>query len=477
MQAPEGTPRLRHTPSHQSPRPDSPPSSPDAPPPLVRVVSRVVPTPGHQVPRTGWTTPPGLARAPDLERGARVFEQCFGQDRSLVERAKRLKELADKPPILPQLPGAQIPASHERSPRLQPIDVMALLRAYEEVVPQACLSDHERTLGALEALVTARVQPQELRELVARGRVRDACRAVACAELTYAASFGAAGATGLSLVETPLVDPVTQAPAAAGMVQGLNVSTAFMLTGGVIAVGGEAAQAVIREGKMGPRYNAAVTYADGKRTPFADSAPGQSAQRRSAAPFGILYAADHLVRTWVPTPPAIRLALGAGAAAASALYRLGAVTRGGGDLDPTWLDGSSADKRQAMSEAIADLRRGAWEASVGYCTDHLGPGLRAGAAEVVSAKGAVRSVGRLVAASVARAGSVLMAATGTAGNLYARLGAEAWLGASWGTASTWPQRLLDQAALERAQEGGGPVTVRSASPKVVAGLLPPKAPA
>lgn len=468
-----GTPRIRHAPSHPGPRPDSPPSSPGAPPPLVRVA----PTPGLQVPRTGWTTPPDPPRAPDLERGTRVFEQCFGRDRSLIDRASRLKQQACVPPAIAQPPGSRIPAPHELPPALQPIDVMALLEAYEELVPKACLLDPERTLGALEELVTARVQPQELRELVARGRVRDACRAVVCAELTYAASFGAAGVTGLSLVETPLIDPATQAPASAGLVQGLNVSSAFMLTGGVIAVGAEAAQAVIREGKMGPRYNAAVTYADGKRTPFAESAPGQSVQRRSAAPFGLFYAADHLARTWIPSPPAVRLALGAGAAAVSALYRLGAVTRGGGVLDPIWLDGSNPEKRKAMQDAIADLRRGPWEASVGYCTDHVGPGLRAGAAEVVSAKGAVRSLGRLVAASVARAGSVLMAATGTAGNLYARLGAEAWLGASWGTVSTWPQRLLDQAALERAQEGGGPVMVRSASPEVVAGLLPPKAPA
>lgn len=471
MQAAHGTPRQRHAPSLASPKPVSPPSSPGAPPPLVRVA----PTPGLQRPRTGWTTPPDPARAPDLERGTRVFEQCFGRDRSLIGRASRLKQQACKPPAIAQPPGSRVPAPHELPPALQPIDVMALLEAYEEVVPKACLADPERTLSALEELVTARVQPQELRELVARGRTRDVWRALVCAELTYAASFGAAGATGLSLVETPLIDPATQAPASAGLVQGLNVSSAFMLTSAVIGVGGEAAQAVIREGKMGPRYNAAVTYADGKRTPFAESATGQSVQRRSAAPFGLFYAADHLARTWIPSPPAVRLALGAGAAAVSALYRLGAVTRGGGVLDPTWLDGSNPDKRKAMQDAIADLRRGPWEASVGYCTDHVVPGLQAGAAQVMSAKGAVRSLGRLVAASVARAGSVLMAATGTADNLYARLASEFWLGASFGTASTWPQRLLDQAALERAQEGGGPVMVRPASPEVVAGLVPPKA--
>lgn len=100
-----------------------------------------------------------------------------------------------------------IPATPDLPPHLRPIDVMALLEVYEEVVPKECLADPERTLSALEELVTARVQPQELRELVARGRTRDAWRAIACAELTYAASFGAAGATGLSLVETPLIAP------------------------------------------------------------------------------------------------------------------------------------------------------------------------------------------------------------------------------------------------------------------------------
>jgi len=472
--AAHGTPRQRHAPSLASPKPASPPSSRAAPPSL----AQVAPTPGphaSRAPRAGWDTPPDPSRAPDLERGTRAFERCFGPDPDRIERARSLETHARTPLAFAQPPGVQIPAEPDLPSHLRPIAVMALLEVYEEVVPKECLADPERTLSALEELVTARVQPQELRELVTRGRTRDVWRALVCAELTYAASFGAAGATGLSLIETPLIDPATQAPASAGLVQGLNVSSSFMLTSAVIGVGGEAAQAVIREGRMGPRYNAAVTYADGKRTPFAESAPGQSVQRRSAAPFGLFYAADHLARTWIPSPPAVRLALGAGAAAVSALYRLGAVTRGGGVLDPTWLDGSSREKRAAMQAAIEDLRRGSWEASVGYCTDHVVPGLQAGAAQVMSAKGVVRSLGRLAAASVARAGSVLMAATGTAGNLYARIGAEVWLGASFGTASTWPQRLLDQAALERAQEGGGPVMVRPASPEVVAGLLPPQA--
>lgn len=379
------------------------------------------------------------------------------------QRAQTLANRASAPVVrlaLHDVP-AQVPDPHKHG-----IDLGGLLAVYEDAVPPACLKDQVRTLSTLERLVERRVQPEALRELIARGRSRDVWRAVASAELIYALSFGAAGAAGLSLVEQPLVDPAANGPTTGGLVQDLNATSAFMLTGGIIAAGGEAAQAIVREGKMGPRYNTAVFQSETTRTPFAKSSAGQVVQGLSAVPFGVLYAADHLVREWLPTPPAVRLAAGAGAAALSALFKFHAATRAGAHLDPTWLDASTPDKASAMDSALEDLQQGRWEASRGYCVNHLVPGLGAAAGQVLSEKGVVRIVGRLAAASLARAGAILTSATATGTNLYARLGSEAWLGLSWGTLSTWPQALLDGAARGHAQESA-PSAATHASVKAV----------
>lgn len=437
-----GSPRL-----HPHPTPNPPVLTPG-------------PAPRGSGRRSRRATPAQIAPSPEPARPARggsgaarrapgndAFVNRFGI--ALRDRAQSLVRRASAPVLRLTLTGvpAQVPDHHKDM-----IDLAGLLSVYEHAVPPACLNDLERTLSTLEKLVERRVQPEDLRELIAQGRSRDAWRAVASAELIYALSFGAAGATGLSLTEQPLVDPAANGPAAGSLVQDLNASTAFMLTGGIIAAGGEAAQAAVREGRMGPRYNMAVIRSETTHAPFAPSWSGQVVQGLSAVPFGVLYAADHLVRNWLPTPPAVRLAAGAGAAALSALFKMHAATRAGAHLDPTWLDASTPDKARAMDSALDDLRQGPWEASRGYCVNHLMPGMGAAAGQVLSEKGVVRIVGRLAAASVARAGAILTAATGTGTNLYARLGSEAWLGLSWGFLSTVPQRLLDGAARGHAQE-------------------------
>ncbi len=458
-----GTPHLRHGDAGRRP-PLTPQSAPAPQGGRERVATPHPVAPSPAGTRLASAGKPAAAKAvppPDPKAFIHRFDSGY------VQRAQRLVQRASAPVARLNLgAGPQSVPRHHRDA----IDLAGLLRVYEASVPPECLKDPERTLGALEELVTARVTPEELTELLARGRMRDAWRSVASAELTFALSFGAAGGTGLSLAEQPLVDGAPHGAEAAGLVQGLNAGTAFMLTGGIIAVGGEVAQAIVREGKMGPRYNAAITYDEtGRRVPFAQSAAGQQVQSRSAAPFGLLYAADHVAREWLPVPPAVRLAAGAGAAAVSALYKLHAATRSVAQLDPTWLDGSTHAKREAMQAAIQDLRQGAWEATRGYCAHHVAPGVAAAAGEVISAKAAVRVVGRLAAATVARAGTALMAATGTATNLYARLGSEAWLGATWGTASTWPQRLLEGAARDHAQESAPvaatPVAVKAVVPR------------
>ncbi|MEY2618469.1 MAG: hypothetical protein RL522_1471 [Pseudomonadota bacterium] len=455
MAAPSSTPRLRHSQHPSSPtlRPGAPvtplPSRSAWGPERVLTPAAIAPRPDAHVTPAGGPRAPASEAAADVEGGALPFEQCFGDDPVRIQRAKALKSQADRP-VVPctfshqPVPEASLP------PHLQPIDVAELLKVYREVVPSAGPMDPERALGVLEALVYARVQPQELRELVARGQARDLLRTIASAELTYAASFGAAGAMGLSLAEEPLVEAHAQGHSVA-VAQDLNTAAGFLLAGGVIAVGSEVAQGVIREGKMGPRYTQPVVCETGRLVPFAESPQGQSVQRRSALPFGVLYGADQLLRYWIPTPPTLRLALGAGAAAVSAVYKFQAATRCGGHLDPTWLDATTKDKREAMFAAISDLRQGSWEASKGYCTDHLLPGLRAGAGEVLSAQGAARIAVRLAACSFARAGSALMAATGTVASLPARVCSDLWLSVTWGWASTWPQRVVSQPASGRVQ--------------------------
>ncbi len=426
--------------------------------------------PHAQGPRQRVRTPDQVAPSPKpaWAPAAVLQESVPFVDRfppELAHRASALVQRALSVPVRLSVSASvpEVPRDHRDM-----IDLNGLLQVYQQAVPPSCLTDHERTLSTLEALVTARVQPDELAELIARSQTRDAWRAVTSAELAYALSFGAAGATGLSLAEQPLLQGAPQDQVAAGLVQDLNASTAFMLTGGIIAVGGEAAQAAVREGKMGPRYNRAIVETGGMRVPYAESPAGQTTQRLSAVPFGLLYAADHVTRELLPTPPSVRLAVGAGAAALSALYKINAAIRDGAHLDPVWLDASTPEKAQAMESAIVHLRQGRWVASKGYCTNHLLPGLSAAAGQVLSEKGVVRMVGRLAAASVARAGAAVMTATGTAANLYARLGSEAWLGLSWGTLSTWPQRLLDGAAQGRAQES----TPAAASHASVKALVP-----
>ncbi len=340
------------------------------------------------------------------------------------------------------------------------VDREALARAFDELVPTACRKDTRRSDTALETLIEQGVSPHELEDLVARGRSRDAWRAVVTAELTYALSFGAATATVQALADQPALDADRYGPAAAELVAGHNFAALYLLAGGIIGAGGEVAQAIVREGKMGPRYNALVDDSSAQRTPFADTQAGANVQRLSALPFGALYAADDAARHFLKTQPGLRLVVGAGAAALSALYKLRGAPWSGARQDPTWLDASTPAKKQVMVDAIQDLRQGSWQASLGYVSNHLAPGVRASAGELLSEKGAVRAVTRLAAASVARAGSVLMAATGMASDLRAQIASEAWLGLSWGTLSTWPQRLLDGAALGRAKEAGAPVVTR-----------------
>lgn len=451
------TPRAHPASAQRRPLTPQPASRGPGPRGPVRTPGQVAPSPKlAPSPRPAWNPPAG-SRDPD------AFVARFPA--TLARRARDLARRAGAEPV--RLSVSAAASEVPRQPR-DTMDLAGLLRVYEEAVPPSCMADQERTLTTLEALVTARVQPDELAELIARGQARDAWRAVASAELVYALSFGAAGATGLSLAEQPLLQGAPQGPAASGLVQDLNASTAFMLTGGIIAAGGEAAQAAVREGKMGPRYNRAVLDADKACMPYAESPAGQTTQSLSALPFGLLYAADHVAREWLPTPPSVRLVAGAGAAALSALYKLNAATRDGAHLDPTWLDASTPQKAQAMERAIDDLRQGRWAASKGYCANHLLPGLTAVAGQVLSEQGVVRMVGRLAAASLARAGVALAAATGTAGNLYARLGSEGWLGLSWGTLSTWPQRLLAGAARGHARESGA----SAASPASIKAVVP-----
>lgn len=474
-----GTPRLRHSqaqsPTLRTPQPQRL-ATPQAQSPLAAgpaqgalfplSAAQVAPVPppadlppvAGEARRRAWQTP-ALPGAESEEPQA--FERRFGDDPARIGRARDLALQASVPQPDLEMGAAADAAGVQPGRGRDAIDVMALLRTYEDLVPLACLGDHERTLSAMELLVAARVQPHELRELVARGQSRDVWRTLVTAELAYALSFGAAGATTVSLADQPLLEAAEYGPAAADLVKGLNFSSVFSIGSGIIAVGGEVAQAMIREGKMGPRYNAAVVISDGKRTAFADTAAGRGAQRRSALPFSLLYGVDHVARLLYQTRPALRVAAGGVAAALSALYKLQAATANGVQLDPTWLDAATPEKRVAMEAALRDLRHGTWEASRGYCKNHLLPGAKASLGQVLSAKGAVRSATRFVAASVARAGGAVMAATGMGQNLYAQLGSEAWLGMSWGTLSTWPQGMLDGAARGRALEPGGPVVTRA----------------
>lgn len=407
-------------------------------------------------------------------QGPQTFTHRFGEDPDRERRAADLLRRASAPlPVLGIHPASARPVTAAPRPT-EPIDVGQLMDTYERLIPAACLADQERSLSTMETLVEARVHPHELLALDARARSRDACRALFAAELTFGLSFGAAGAAALGLAAHPLIEPDSACPSGADLVAGLNAGGSFMLGSGIIAAGAEAADAMIRVGQMGPRYNEVVAHDAGARTPFGATADGKTIQRDSAWPFGLLYGFDHVARARFSTPAGLRMLAGAGAAALSALYKWYGASWKGGQLDPVWLDASTPDKRSAMQSAITALRQDFGQASRGYLSDHFLPGLRASLGQVVSEKGMVRMGARFVAASVARAGSALAAATGTASNLYVQLTSEGLLALTWGTLSTWPLRLLDGAALGRTQERGAPVVARTPAQAVAP---PPKTPA
>lgn len=360
-----------------------------------------------------------------------------------------------------------------RQPVSGSIDLMALLHAYCELIPAECREDSLRALSVMETLFHMRVAPSDLKILVDRGRSRDGWRSLATAELVYALSFCAANAVPLVLPDIQLLDARDYGLSAANLVAVVNTTVSFLLAGGIIAVGAEGADAVVREGKMGSTYNVAAVASEGRAIPFFKSANGQRVQALSAWPFGAAYAADDALRDRFHTAPAWRLLFGAGAAAVAALFRVGCAERSVDRLDPVWLDASTDAKREAMTSAIHALRQEPVRASAGYVANHLVPGMAASLGETISAKGAARMATRLVAASVARAGALATAATDAGRSLAAKLASDAWLGLTWGSLSTWPQRGLDCAALGRAQEAGAPVMARPP----VQDVLPPARPA
>lgn len=407
----------------------------------------------------GVEGPPALTAPMTVEQLKLQFSHSFGGDPSRIKRATELADRAYKKlaRLKPNPAVASPPVHQGRSS--DPIDVMALLNVYKQIVPASWVQNHEHSLKVMELLVLKRVGPAELQALFECGKSRDMWRSLASAELLYALSFGAGTAASMLLAGSPLLSADGADPQATSFAADFNTGAGFMLAGGIIAVGAEAGQAMIREGKMGgPRYNTPYVISGGVQVPLAGTEAEASRQRRSALPFGLLYAMDDVARHQTGTPPALRLAAGAGAAALSALYKLHGAPAAGGTLVPAWL---GPPQFEGLDRSIDDLRQTRWEAIKGYAQNHVWPGAKASAAEVFSEKGVVRMVGRLCAATVARAGSVLSTAAGATGNLSAQVGAEAWLGLSWGTLSMWPQRLLDGAALGRAKESGAPVVARA----------------
>lgn len=398
-----------------------------------------------------------LMAVANLDSGISAFADRFPPDEGLRDWARGLGAVT-----------VNAPRQHGPSP----IDLNALLDAYLGLVPAECRTDHVRTLSVMQALVDMKVDPSELKVLVDRGMQRDGWRSLVTAELVYALSFCAANLVPLLLPNAQLLDARDYGASAMDLVSGLNATFSFALAAGIIAVGAEGAQAIVRVGKMGPRYNVAAVASQGRFIPYAESDRGQRVQGFSAWPFGVAYATDDILRDRFQTSPGWRLMFGAGAAAMAAVFRTRCAQASVERLDPAWLDASKPEKREAMEKAVKDLRQGSVRASCGYVLNNLVPGAAASLRETISEKGAVRMGVRLVAASLARSGTMAMHATGTDRQLLAKLASDAWLGLSWGFLSTWPLRVLDRAALGRSQEPGAPVSV----PPAVQAVAPPARP-
>lgn len=369
-------------------------------------------------------------------------------------------------------------------------DLDALFNALVQVTPISLREDWARTRGALEVLLRQQVGPQRLEQLARSASQRDLLRVVPASLLTYACGFM------MATLATGWLDPQAAPPAAddgggagdagesglAAGEAGTRALLAGLLAQGlgdlIIGVGGEWAGAVWRESGLGQAYTRAeglLPGPDGRRPAFADSEAGRWVQASSAISFAIGYLA-HTLAQGALGPARMRLAWGAAAAAVSGLYREGLAGALAPQRDPLWIDGSSHAQRATMTEDLRRLEAPVQSAGEGVLA--LGRGV-ARATGLPGREAMARAALRTLAAGCARALGLAARVLGRQHEVLWSLGADAWLGLSWGTLSALPSRgsawLFQGAGRARGigAKAGGPSALATPATSVAPRLLTP----
>ena len=334
-----------------------------------------------------------------------------------------------------------------------------LHRALRHVAWSAMVRDPERELSTLQTLVNHSITPAQLPGLVSRGLRWDLLLKALNSTLLFGASFAMAGGV-TSLLEPEAAglvsDPQGAHPDAGAVPPWTGAALIHLLGDLIIGVGAEWATAVLHEGKLDQPYNRQQrSDDDGRRRDFAETTAGRWVQALSALPFAALYIAHRRFPGFMG-PPQARLGWGALAATSSGLWREGMAQARASESDPVWLDSSIREdlasesdqpdldgydrkyaRRDQMDTALRHLQSPANALSEGV--QALWQGVR-GATGRPKMDAVVRARLRTVMALLARGGSLVAAYQGRQHDPLWALGADAWLGLSWGYLSTLPAR-------------------------------------
>lgn len=333
-----------------------------------------------------------------------------------------------------------------RDPRQALEALESLYRVYRGATPPEAWSDADRALGALNDLQLRGVSPDTLERAVARGPRADRARAVPAALMSYSCSFLLAALAARYMEQLPPFAAASEGEgaAAASPLPPWLASALVHLAGDlVIGFGAEWASAVWRESGLARAYNRPLSLAISEQhtyLPFAETAAGRWVQAAAALPFGVAYIAHRHFGDRMG-PPLARLGWGAAAATASGLWREGMPQALATHNDAAWLDGSTPAAVGRMREALDRLDTEGLPLRQGL--HDLGRGLRAatwrpGVAWAPSGEAVARALWRTTAAVFARGVSLVAPLVGRQNDPLWAMGADAWLGLSWGALSALP---------------------------------------
>ena len=321
----------------------------------------------------------------------------------------------------------------------------SLYRVYRSATPPQAWTDGDRALGALDDLQLRGVSADTLERAVARGPRADRVRAVPAALMNYGCTFllAALAAHFMDSLSPFATDGQAEGAASDAPLPHWLAAALVHLAGDLlIGFGGEWSSAAWREAGLDRGYNRPLSSAlseQGPYVPLAETGAGRWLQAAAALPFGVAYIA-HRHFGGMLGPPLARLGWGA-AAAASGIWREGMSQALAAHNDAAWVDGSTPKAVDRMRDSLDRL--GSDGLALGRGLADFGRGLRAatwrpGVGWVPSGDAFSRALWRTTAAVFARGVSLVAPMVGRENDPLWAIGADAWLGLSWGALSQLP---------------------------------------